>query len=153
MYRYVHLQYVQCDGDMFRTEVEARLKIVDDFFRCGSWRKTALIEPYKEAGINYATLRRYAKGHKIINPEHRKVLGIVYTKEQELCTDCGRFHKVNKTCGDKSNRSPRFAIYKDIAHLDNTIQSMTNQMDRRVLAVLVWRLARELGYTLEVNDE
>ena len=44
------------------------------------WRRLALTFPRQKDGkpINYATLRRYAHGDKIINKEHRKLLGLCH---------------------------------------------------------------------------
>ena len=110
-----------------QTARQARSEIISDYDTSGlPWREFALLGRY--AGIPAGTLCAIYNGDEI--PK-----------------------KWYKQLNIKDDPRERFPIYKDIAHLDNTIQSMTNQMDRRVLAVLVWRLARELGYTLEVNDE
>ena len=87
-------------------------EILKRYFDAGSWRDAAEREPYKSAGINFATLRRYACGDPVYNHRHRKALGMQYKALVDSCPDCGEIHAMNKTCQKDKRKRHRIAISK-----------------------------------------
>ena len=77
-----------------------------------SWRDVAEQEPYYSAGMNFATLRRYAHGDYVYNQEHRKALGLRYKELVLSCPHCGEIHNMLKTCKPDRRKRHRIAISK-----------------------------------------
>ena len=126
---YVHDMYISGDGKSVENDTQPTLEVdlagngickdeklliekLNTLSIDHSWRKIAQMEPFFSAGINFATLCRYANGDEIQNQDHRKALGLQYKELIASCPQCGEIHNMLKTCKADRRKRHRIAISK-----------------------------------------